>query len=239
LYCTCDPKKITLSNKEKAADVRLFFHLILAIMPMIIKRFVMNKFLGWKIHPTAHISLSFIMCDHLNMGPNTRIASNVVIQGLRNVALKEGSLIGAKSRISGKPLSSGHFLNYPDRYPDLSIGERTHLLHVTIDCQDVIEIGSNTTFAGRGTLIFTHSIDIMNAQMSAAPVRVGSNCMIGTGTIILKGVTITDRCVVGAGSVVVKSLSEPETLYAGSPAIARRRIPANAKYFSHKGGALK
>ena len=39
-----------------------------------------------------------------------------------------------------------------------------------------------------------------------APVRIGRNCWIGAGALIMPGVTIGDNTVVGAGSVVTKDL---------------------------------
>ena len=49
------------------------------------------------------------------------------------------------------------------------------------------------------------------------PVRVGKNCWIGMGSIVLPGVQIGDGCVVGAGSVVTRDL-QPYTLAVGNPA---------------------
>ena len=39
------------------------------------------------------------------------------------------------------------------------------------------------------------------------PVRIGRNCWLGAGVIVLPGVTIGDNTVVGAGSVVTKDLA--------------------------------
>ncbi len=47
--------------------------------------------------------------------------------------------------------------------------------------------------------------------------RVGRNCFIGGGSLIMPGVEIGDNCVVGAGSVVTKSVP-PRSLLAGNPA---------------------
>lgn len=55
------------------------------------------------------------------------------------------------------------------------------------------------------------------------PVRIGKNCWIGAGAIILPGITIGDNTVVGAGSVVTKDL--PSGVVAvGNPCKILRRI---------------
>ena len=54
-------------------------------------------------------------------------------------------------------------------------------------------------------------------------VKIGSNCWIGTRSIILKGVEIGDYSVVAAGSVVTKNVPE-KTLVAGNPAKVIRNL---------------
>ena len=59
----------------------------------------------------------------------------------------------------------------------------------------------------------------------AKPIAVGNNVWIGTGTIVLAGVTIGDNTVVGAGSVVTRDL--PANVVAmGVPCRAKRAITA-------------
>lgn len=56
-----------------------------------------------------------------------------------------------------------------------------------------------------------------------APVRIGSNCWIGAGALIMPGVTIGENTVVGAGSVVTKDL--PANVVAvGNPCRVLREI---------------
>lgn len=48
-------------------------------------------------------------------------------------------------------------------------------------------------------------------------VKIGNDCWIGAGAIILNGITIGDGAVIGAGAIVTKDI-EPYTIVAGNPA---------------------
>ena len=66
------------------------------------------------------------------------------------------------------------------------------------------------------------------------PVRIGSNCWLGAGVIVLPGVTIGDNTVVGAGSVVTKDL--PSGVVAvGNPCRVMREIGEKDREFYFKG----
>ena len=49
------------------------------------------------------------------------------------------------------------------------------------------------------------------------PIKIGDNVYIGTGCIILPGVTIGDNVIIGAGSIVTKDCKS-NSVYAGIPA---------------------
>ena len=55
------------------------------------------------------------------------------------------------------------------------------------------------------------------------PTIVKQGASIGSGTVILCGITIGSNAIVGSGSVVTKNV-EPYTIVAGSPAKLLRRV---------------
>jgi maltose O-acetyltransferase len=65
----------------------------------------------------------------------------------------------------------------------------------------------------------THDYNILPISSYAMPkpIRIGSDVWIGTGAIILPGVTIGDRAVVAAGAVVADDVAS-DTIVAGVPA---------------------
>lgn len=68
-----------------------------------------------------------------------------------------------------------------------------------------------------------------------ASVRIGKNCWIGAGAVILPGVTIGDNTVIGAGSVVTKDI--PANVVAvGNPCRVMREIGERDKeyYFRNR-----
>ena len=65
------------------------------------------------------------------------------------------------------------------------------------------------------------------------PIRIGKNCWLGAGVIVLPGVTIGDNTVVGAGSVVTKDLP-PNVVAVGNPARVLREIGERDKEYYYK-----
>lgn len=106
---------------------------------------------------------------------------------------------------------------------------------IGLDCMidssfpELITIKDDIIIAGRVT-IFAHD-DAKGLKktstdwndMSVAPVVLEKKCYLGTGAIILSGVTVGKESVVGAGAVVTKDVPA-QTIVVGVPAKVIRKI---------------
>ncbi len=96
---------------------------------------------------------------------------------------------------------------------------------------DSTMIGPNVTIATAGHPI----LPVLREKVYQfnLPVRIGKNCWIGAGAIILPGITIGDNTVVGAGSIVTKDL--PANVVAvGNPCRILREIGERDKVYYYR-----
>lgn len=158
---------------------------------------------------------------------------------LRAGALRiRGARIGAKTTIGatvrvrrpwciklGSRIEIEHdvYLKIVDDQAVLVVGDYTFLgTGCELDVLHSITIGAHTLLAPN-VFITDHSHN-MTAELRldeqgsrAAPVVIGDDAWIGTGAVILPGVTIGDGAVVGAGAVVTNDVP-PYVIVAGVPA---------------------
>jgi acetyltransferase-like isoleucine patch superfamily enzyme len=94
---------------------------------------------------------------------------------------------------------------------------------VMLDDRAPIVVGDHTGLAA-GVVIETHSHvyddfsqPLFHAGRRMAPVRIGSNCLIGHKAAVMAGVTIGDRCIVASNSVVTHDVPD-RTIVGGVPA---------------------
>ena len=96
---------------------------------------------------------------------------------------------------------------------------------------DYTMIGPNVTVATAGHPILPELREKL--YQYNMPVRIGINCWIGAGAVILPGVTIGDNSVIGAGSVVTKDI--PENVVAvGNPCRVLRKIDEHDREYYYK-----
>lgn len=89
-------------------------------------------------------------------------------------------------------------------------------------------IGPNVVIATAGHPILPE-LRVKQYQYNI-PVKIGKNCWLGAGVLVMPGVTIGDNSVIGAGSVVTKDI--PENVVAvGNPCRVLRKIGEHDREF--------
>ena len=91
--------------------------------------------------------------------------------------------------------------------------------------QGGIYIGDGT-FIGHNVILATLNHDLnpnSRADMYPKPIHIGKKVWIGSGAIVLPGVSIGDNSVIAAGSVVTKNVPE-NVVYGGNPAKFIKKI---------------
>ena len=112
---------------------------------------------------------------------------------------------------------------------NISIGEGTFINYRAIfHTHGRISIGKNCDIAMDAEFITTaHEVggpDRRAGQPVPRPISIGDGVWIGARALIMPGVTIGSGAVVAAGSVVTGDC-EPNSLYAGAPAVLKKRLP--------------
>ena len=103
----------------------------------------------------------------------------------------------------------------------LTIGHGTNVNGLTkILCGESVTIGRDCTLSWDVQVLDNdfHAITVDGvSQPMTAPVVIGDRVWVGTGAIVLKGVTIGDGAIVAAGAVVTRDVP-PGSIVAGVPA---------------------
>lgn len=75
----------------------------------------------------------------------------------------------------------------------------------------------------------SHDIDDLEYMADFKPIKVGDHCWIGTGAIILQGVSVGNGAVVATGAVVTKDIPTEE-VWGGVPAKIIKKCECELKY---------
>lgn len=109
-------------------------------------------------------------------------------------------------------------INRGNRNPGLSMG-------VYMDGRNGIILGKNVLLGPRSSIIsMNHDMLRYDQYIKEEPVRLGDNCWLGTGAVILPGVQLGNHVIVAAGAVVTKSFLEDDILIGGVPARVIKKL---------------
>lgn len=123
----------------------------------------------------------------------------------------------------------GHFVHFGKNIYanfNLTLVDDTHIY-----VGDATMFGPNVTIATAGHPILPELRE--QAYQYNMPVRIGKNCWLGAGVIVMPGVTIGDNTVIGAGSIVTKDI--PANVVAvGNPCRVMREIGGHDREYYFK-----
>lgn len=137
----------------------------------------------------------------------------------RNVKIKRGGRIECIQEYAGILYNPSLVFN-----DDISIEQNFH-----VTCTNNIEIGRGCMISYNvGIQDSDHSFesvetDYKQQKLAVQSVKIGENCFIGAGSIILAGTELGANCVVGANSVV-RGVFPRNCIIAGNPGKLVRRI---------------
>jgi len=192
---------------------------------------------GHAVHPTARVHPVLLLgATRMEVGRGARIGSLNVFRSVTRAVVANDAEIGplnwfvagpflvseSSSEIAGMLLLDEHSSVTNRHYFDVSGG---------------VHVGAFTTVAGVRSSFLTHGIDVTDNVMDTAPIVLGDHSMVGSNCKLVLGATVPARSVVAMGSVVVPGLKEPDSLYAGAPAVRKKAVDIG-RYGSRVSGAV-
>ncbi|MGB3411120.1 MAG: acyltransferase [Microthrixaceae bacterium] len=149
-----------------------------------------------------------------------------VLLGPQHISIGKDTLIAAGAMLAAWPESDEAYADGPI----LRIGDRVWgarglsiVAHLDIEIGDDVWFGPEVYVTDAGHDSADLDIPIGLQMEPAKPVRIGAGSWLGTGVVVLPGVTIGEHVVIGANSVVCDDIA-PNSIAVGSPAKVIRHI---------------
>lgn len=219
--------------------MRTLLKVISCLLPWPLRRWVLQRWFGFELHPTARIGLAWVFPARLRMAAGARIDHFTVALHLDAIDLGENAIIGRSNWITGFPTgtNSPHFRHQPDRRAELVLGRAAAITKDHhLDCTNQLIIGAFSTVAGYQSQFLTHSINVVDGRQDSAPIYIGDYTFVGTNVVVLGGACLPAYSVLGAKSLLNKTYTAEWMLYGGVPAKPVSELPRTAKYFSRTEG---
>ena len=213
---------------------------VLIPLPSRLKIPIYRRVFGYQIGKHVKIGWSWIMVGKLKIGDYVIIGHFNRFKYVPEVSIGDYSAIADFNTFT----SCAEFTNeagmaHRGNRPRLVIGDHVGIAAFHLfDVQDEMTIGSFTTIAGKGSIFMTHYLEVMTAEQTAKPLRIGDYCMVGARVCFVPGSGVPDFSVVGMGAVVTKLFTESHCLIAGNPAKVNKKYPEDAPYFNRTEGFI-
>ncbi len=172
--------------------------------------------------------MGFLTTEELNSIGFKHVGKNVLISDKASIYGPEMMSIGDESRIDDFCILSG----------EISIGRNVHIAAYNnlaagksrIVLQDFAGLAFGCHIIAQsddysGTTLTNPTVPAAYKSENSQPITIGRHAILGTGSIVLPGVTIGDGVSAGAATVFLKD-AEEWSIYVGSPA---RRLKERSK----------
>ena len=153
----------------------------------------------------------------IKISPDVKLGVNVKINSFVNLY---GCRIGDNSRIG----------TFVEIQKGASVGRNCKIQSHSFICEgvtieDAVFIGHNVTFINDKYPRATNPAGLLQteADWNCTPTVVRKGASVGSGTVLLCGLTVGENAIVGAGSVVVADVPA-DSIVAGNPAKVLRKI---------------
>jgi acetyltransferase-like isoleucine patch superfamily enzyme len=167
--------------------------------------------------------VNIVMASKLSLGKNFYIGDYSYLNcysklGVRignNVTIREFAWLQLTSRLD----NPGESIVIGD---DTYIGPRVNLgAAAPVEIGSRCQIGANVSFIAENH-VFEEGEEIYQQSVTRKGIKVGDDCWIGNGVIILDGVCVGSGVVIGAGSVVTRDIPSNSVAF-GVPAHVNRK----------------
>jgi len=164
----------------------------------------------------APIAWILLKSSGVRLGAGAKWYGFPMIQRFRGSSIQIGKRFENRNWWCSNPLGINHplIITTWSANAQILIGNDVGVSGGSICAAERIEIGDETIIGANCTIIDTdfHPLksDSRRYEVSGVktqPVKIGKNVFVGTGAIILKGVTIPDNSIIPAGAVVRKQNS--------------------------------
>jgi acetyltransferase-like isoleucine patch superfamily enzyme len=152
-------------------------------------------------------------------GHGVQIGASVGFKHLETFDIGDGVFIGAQAYLQGR------FDGYCRIGNHVWIGPQSYFDARALVLEDYVGWGPGARVLGSEHTGVPGDVPIIQTDLRIAPVVVRRGADIGTGAVLLPGVTVGENAIVGAGAVVTEDVPDHTTV-AGVPArVIRKRDP--------------